>query len=91
MVWRWLDLFALIALLRGRKDHAARLFGAGAAIFEKVGRQREIGLNRLHDVVSEQLRDAFPPETLARLLREGEAMSEREAVVAALHELASGD
>ena len=91
MAWRLLDLFALIALLRGRKDHAARLFGAGAAIFERIGRQREIVLDRLHDVVSEQLREAFAPETLARLLREGEAMGEGEAVVAALHELASGD
>ena len=89
IVWRLLDLFALIALLRGRRDNAARLFGAGAAIFEKLGRQREISLKRLHDVVSEQLRDALSPKTLARLLREGEAMSEREAVVAALHELSS--
>jgi len=63
------------------------LFGAGAAIFEKIGRQREIGLKGLHDVLSEQLHDAFPPETLARLLLEGEALSEREAVEAALQEL----
>ena len=91
MVWRLLDLFALIALLRGRNDHAARLVGAGAAIFEKIGRNREIGLDKLHDVVSERLRHALSPEALARLWREGEAMSEREAVAAALHELASGD
>ena len=91
MVWRLLDLFALIALLRGRKDDAARLFGAGAAIFKKIGRQREIVLDRLHDVVSDQLREAHAPEALARLLRESEAMSEGEAVVAALRELASGD
>ena len=91
MVWRWLDLFALFALLRGRKDDAVRLFGAGAAIFEKVGRKREISLNRLHDVVSEQLQDTFPPEILARLLLEGEAMSETEAVAVVLQELAYGD
>ncbi|MET0985831.1 MAG: adenylate/guanylate cyclase domain-containing protein [Steroidobacteraceae bacterium] len=91
MVWRLLDLFALIALLRGRKDDAARLFGAGAAIFKRIGRKREIVLDRLHDVVSDQLRDAHAPEALAHLLRESEAMSEGEAVVAALHELASGD
>jgi hypothetical protein len=91
MVWRLLDLFALIALLRGRKDQAARLFGAGAAIFEGVGRKREIGLDKLHDVLSERLRHALSPEALARQLREGEALSEREAVVVALHELASSD
>ena len=89
IVWRLLDLFALIALLSGRKDNAARLFGAGAEIFKKFGRRREVVLDRLHDIVSEQLRGALSPETLARLLREGSAMSEREAVVAALHELAS--
>ena len=91
MVWHWLDLFALIALLRGRKDHAVRLFGAGAAIFARVGRKREVGLKGLHDVVSEQLQDSFPPEILARLLLEGEAMSEGEAVAVALQELAYGD
>jgi tetratricopeptide (TPR) repeat protein len=91
LVWRWLDLFALIALLRGRKDQTARLFGAGAAIFEKVGRQREISLRRLHDIVSERLHDAFPSEVLARLLLEGRAMSEREATEVALQELANGD
>jgi len=87
LVWRWLDLFALIALKRGRKDDAVRLFGAGAAIFKKVGRQREISLKRLHDVVSEQLYDAFPAEVIARLLLEGETISETDAVVVALQEL----
>lgn len=90
MVWRLLDLFALIALLCGRKDNAARLFGAGVAIFEKSGRQREIGLEKLHDVVFEQLHDAFSPERLTRLMHEGEAMSEQEAVASALYEVAAG-
>ncbi|MET1081473.1 MAG: hypothetical protein ABWY12_00200 [Burkholderiales bacterium] len=67
------------------------MFGAGAAIFEKVGRKREIVLDRLHDIVSEQLHDSFPPEILARLLLEGEALSEKEVVVVAMQELAYGD
>ena len=35
MVWRLLDLFALIALLRGRKDDAARLFRRRCSNFQK--------------------------------------------------------
>ena len=48
------------------KDHAVRLFGAGVAIFERVGRKREVGLKRLHGVVSGQLHATLPPEILAR-------------------------
>lgn len=90
MMWRLLDLFALIALLRGSSANAARLFGAGDAIFTRRGRRREISLERLHDVVAKKLSGTLPPEELARLLSEGETMSEREAVLAALSEVDFG-
>lgn len=91
MVWRLLDLFALITALRGRKANAARLFAAGAAIFERRGRQREISLSRLHQVVADHLQAVLSSQELARLLDEGGVIGEREAVQAALAELASGD
>ena len=90
-MWRLLDLFALLALLRGSNVNAARLFGAGAAIFTRRGRRREISLERLHDVLAEKLNSALSPEELAGLLTEGEAMSEREAVLAALPEIEFGN
>jgi hypothetical protein len=91
MVWRLLDLFALIAALRGRKANAARLFAAGAAVFERRGRQREISLARLHQVVADRLQAVLSSQELARLMDEGGAIGEREAVQAALTELACGD
>ena len=88
IVWRLLDLFALIALLRGRRDNAARLFGAGAAISRSSDGSEKLA-SKGCTTSSRTTGDALSPKTLARLLREGEAMSEREAVVAALHELSS--
>ena len=90
MMWRLLDLFALIALLRGSNVNAARLFGASAAIFTRRGRRRELSLERLHDAVAEKLNGTLSPEELKRLLTEGQAMSEREAVQAALPEVEFG-
>ena len=91
MMWRLLDLVALIAAMRGRKVNAARLFGAGAAIFKRRGRQREVSLDRLHKVVANHLQAAFASQELARMVVEGEVFSEQEAVLAALAEVASGD
>jgi predicted ATPase/DNA-binding winged helix-turn-helix (wHTH) protein len=91
VVWRVLDLFALIAALRGRTANAARLFGAGEAIFERRGRRREVSLDRLHNVVAGNLRATLSQQELASLLSEGAAINERDTVLAALTELASDD
>lgn len=82
-----LDRFALIAFLRGHTDSAARLFGASKALFEKLGHKRFFDEQHVHDDVLERLDQAFAPDELARLMREGESMSENEAIALVLREL----
>jgi tetratricopeptide (TPR) repeat protein len=82
-----LDRIALIAFLRGRTDSAARLFGAGKALLEKLGHKRFFDEQRVHGEVSERLDQVFAADELARLMREGEAMSENEAIALVLREL----
>jgi tetratricopeptide (TPR) repeat protein len=82
-----LDRIALIAFLRGRTDSAARLFGAGNALFEKLAHKRFFDEQRVHDDVFERLNRAFAPDELARLMRQGEAMSENEAIALGLRQL----
>jgi hypothetical protein len=86
-VWKRLDQFALIALLHGRKDSAARLWGAAESSLQKFGYGRAMDERCWHDKVSEPLHQAFAPDVLARLMREGAAMSEKQTVAAALAEL----
>jgi len=86
-MWYVLNLIALIALVRGREETAARLFGSAQAISERVGYQRLMGRQYRQEEVAKRLRHAFAPSVLTRLMQEGAEMSEAEAVALALNEL----
>ncbi|HEU0201369.1 MAG TPA: adenylate/guanylate cyclase domain-containing protein [Burkholderiaceae bacterium] len=86
-VLRLVDLFALLAFLRGERETAARLVGGGATL-QKLGlRQGHVGFRALHEDITARLREVFGPASLTRLLAEGEAMSEAELVALARPQL----
>ena len=89
-LWRVIDVFVLVALLRGRKDSAARLFGVGRNRYATLGHVRQITTRRLHDDALLHLQREIGCETLSRLIKEGEFMTDSDAATLAITAIRPG-
>ncbi|MFH8404326.1 LuxR C-terminal-related transcriptional regulator [Streptomyces sp. NPDC018019] len=89
------ELLAWLAADAGRARRAARLFGATAALWQRVGPHPMVGntrLQALHDQYEQQARSALGTRRYAALFAEGAAFSLAEAVRYAVEDgAADGD
>ncbi|MDQ6640710.1 MAG: hypothetical protein M3Z15_13755, partial [Pseudomonadota bacterium] len=81
-----LDPFANLTLRRGRAHDAARMIGRADLRFATGSITREPVEQGMRDETLAQLKDELPADELARLLAEGGALSDEEAVRLALRE-----
>ena len=79
-----LDPFALLAFERGDPACAARIVGRADARYSGGALKRHSVEQALRDALMQVLRRTLPAETLQRLLREGEALTDEEAVALVL-------
>jgi hypothetical protein len=75
-----LETLALAAALAGANDRAARLAGYVKAFYEKVGFDRSPTQQNTWDRLIVTLGTQLSPSALARLMAEGEAWTEDQAV-----------
>jgi predicted ATPase len=83
-VMELLDPFALLAFKRGRIGDAARMVGRADMRYARSNVPRYPVEQRLHDMLMLELQDAMSPDELARLMKQGEALSDEAAVRLAL-------
>jgi predicted ATPase len=81
-----LDSCALLALKRGRKEDAARIMGRSIARFQQVAGKRQFVEQQIHDGVLADLQRALPAESLERLLAQGAALDDEDALQLALRD-----
>ena len=73
------DHLALLAILQGRDDAAARMIGFADAGYARLSKGRRVqNEQRAHDSAMARLRGRFPADELAALLSAGVASSEEE-------------
>ena len=82
----FLDHFALLACKRGRAAAAARVLGRADADYRRSGFGRELSEQRAFDLVLPLLQRTLPASALEALRQEGAALSDEDAVRAALDE-----
>ncbi len=83
-VMELLDPYALLAFKRGRVDDAARMIGRAVLRFATSDVRRFEVEQRVFEELMAKLRDTLPSDELARLMKEGEALSDEEAARLAL-------
>ncbi|HEV8311601.1 MAG TPA: winged helix-turn-helix domain-containing protein [Burkholderiaceae bacterium] len=79
-----LDPLARLAFQRGHLDHAARILGRAEMRYATTHHKRQWVETQLHDKLILGLRQALPADELARLMKEGEALSDDDAASLAL-------
>ena len=84
--WGAFDHLALRAALAGKRASAARLAGYADAAYAAKATPRQANETRARDRLQTLLRETFAGDELERLLAEGAAMSEEEAVHLALED-----
>jgi hypothetical protein len=84
--WLLLDHFALLAAQMGKAASAARIAGNADSTRAAKGSARQLNEARARTRVQTLLSEVLDPDGLARLLAEGAAMSEHEAVRLALED-----
>ena len=75
-----LDPFASLALKRGQVEDAARMIGRADLCFASESQTREFVEKGMRDETMARLRELLPAEALTRLMKEGEALGDDEAV-----------
>jgi predicted ATPase/DNA-binding winged helix-turn-helix (wHTH) protein len=88
-VGRMVDLLeqcALLAFKRGRIDDAARMLGRANISFAASNTRRDFVEQKLRETLVLSVQEALPPDELSRLMKEGETMSDEDAVRLALRE-----
>jgi predicted ATPase/DNA-binding winged helix-turn-helix (wHTH) protein len=75
-----LDSFASLALKRGQVEDAARMIGRADLCFASESQTREFVEKGMRDETMARLRELLPAEALTRLMKEGEALGDDEAV-----------
>ena len=81
-----LDPYALLAFKRGNVGDAARMLGRADMRYATGNYQREAVEQKLRDKLMFSLRGAMPPDELARLMKEGEALSDEDGARLGLRE-----
>jgi predicted ATPase/DNA-binding winged helix-turn-helix (wHTH) protein len=81
-----MDPSALYALKRGRPDDAARIVGRADSAFATSNMRRYFVEQQLHEKVMRLLAGSLQPDGLARLLSEGAALDDADAVHRALQD-----
>jgi tetratricopeptide (TPR) repeat protein len=81
-----IDQFALLVFKRGHPRDAARMLGHADAIYARTGQFRQAVEMKLHDALLEDLRGALEPGELARLIEEGDSLSDEAAAGLVLRE-----
>jgi predicted ATPase/DNA-binding winged helix-turn-helix (wHTH) protein len=77
---------AMFILLSGHSADAARLAGRAAASFAEQHIRRDPVAARLHERLMQALRQALPPDELARSMQAGAALGDEAALRLALHD-----
>ena len=83
-LWVTLDMYAHIALARGNPPAAARILGRADESHTLHGGRRQFNEKRQREIVVSGLQQVFPAEELARLMEEGEELSDEAAARLAL-------
>ncbi len=84
-----LDPYALLAFKRGLVDDAARILGRAEEVYSADSFRREVVEQKLRDNLLSDLRIALPAISLARLMEEGKALADDEALRLALRDAGS--
>jgi predicted ATPase len=74
-----IDQTARLTFKRGHVADAARMLGCAEAQYARTGRFRQLVELRLRDALLADLQAALPADELARLMKEGESLSEETA------------
>jgi hypothetical protein len=82
--WQALDMLAQLWARRGDGARAARLLACADAMYRLRRFVRKPHVARARDMLLATLAGALPADMLARALREGEGLSEDEAVALAM-------
>ena len=76
----------MLAFKRGNVGDAARMLGRADMRYATGNYQREAVEQKLRDKLMFSLRGAMPPDELARLMKEGEALSDEDGARLGLRE-----